>query len=240
MNKPIRVAVIDDYIVVREGVIALLKRSKGYKIIGQGGAGDELAAIVNKYDLDVIVVDLMMPAHADDPHGEPFEPVRSLKQIRDEHPELKIVVLTQGEDVQTVQSLAEIGVPGYVMKSDDITATLGNAIKVIARGGTYVSPEVQRVIEDAAPIHSSPNLTPRLRETLHVLIANCQLTRHEQAELLSISNHTLSKHIKSLQIRLNVPNIESLIVKAMRQNLLGVNDNGKASPSRANRFRNLP
>lgn len=223
MEKLIRVVVVDDHLVSRKGIIALLESNSNIEVVAEGSAGNHVLELLDEYHPDILITDLLMPAHADEgKSGNLFEPVSTLQQVIRSHPSTSVIVNSQEHDVQTIQSLAEVGVRGYLLKTDDFTKVLGQAVELIHNGTVYFSPEVQEIIYSAPRVGQSKHLTPQQLNVLLAIIHSPDMPRAELAESLHISKSTLQKHISAIFAALEVHTMESCILKAMRMGLIDI------------------
>lgn len=222
MEHVIRVVVIDDHYVSRKGIVSLLETNPHVTVVAEGNAGNHILELLGKHQPDVLLTDLQMPAHATDPKGVLFEPVSTLKKAIENHKSTSVIVISQEHDVQTIQSLAEIGVKGYLLKTDDFAQTLGHVVEMIHAGLQYFSPEVQEIIYAAPKIKQSRELTDQQLNVLRAIMRSPELPREMLAESLHISKSTLQKHITAIFEALDVPNMEACIIKAMRMRLVDI------------------
>lgn len=224
MTQKIRVVIVDDHPVVRAGIRKLLEGNSDIEVVGEGDAGNHVLEMLEEHTPDVLITDLWMPAHEDNPNGMLFEPISTLRKAIEMHPQTGFIVLSQEDDIQTIQSLAEIGVRGYLLKTDAFARLLDRAVEMIHIGGTYFSPEVSEAIYRAPRLHNDDVLTPRQLEVLRAIANNTEAPRGEIARTLHISYNTLQKHIAAIYEALDVPNMESCLIKAMRMRLVNVED----------------
>lgn len=220
MENTISVVVVDDHHVTRAGIVNLIERDPRVRVVAQGTAGNHILPLVEEHQPDILITDLQMPAHEDKPKGPLFDSIATLQKIIRKHPDTSVIVLTQYDDIQTIQSLAEIGVKGYMLKTDDFTQILDRAVEMIHLGATYFSPEVGEVIFSAPRLVGGENITGRQLDVLRAVIRRPGASREEIAESLHISKSTLQKHITALFSALEVPNMAACIVKALRMRLV--------------------
>jgi two-component system invasion response regulator UvrY len=220
MKNDIRVVVVDDHHLTRGGIINLIIQNPKVKVVGEGCAGNHIFELLEQHHPDMLITDLQMPAQENGAVHALFEPVTSLQKVKRQFPDMTIMIITQEDDIQTIQSLAEIGVNGYFLKSDDSTHILPMAIEMVHHGGTYFSPEVKEVIHAAPKLKPATALTERHIQVLNAIVRSPASTRAEQAHSLHISENTLQKHITQIFSILNVPNMESCILKALRMRLV--------------------
>jgi CheY-like chemotaxis protein len=95
-------------------IIALLEQNPKLTVIAEGSAGNHVLELLEEHQPDVLITDLQMPANAAEPKGALFEPVSTLRKAIERHKATSVIVLSQEHDVQTIQSLAEVGVKGYL------------------------------------------------------------------------------------------------------------------------------
>jgi DNA-binding NarL/FixJ family response regulator len=222
MNKLIRIAIVDDHLVTRKGIISLLQHNEDLEVVAEGHAGNHVLELLETHKPDVLITDLQMPAHENNPKGVLFEPVSTLKKAVGLFNSTAIIVFSQEHDIQTIQSLAYVGVKGYLLKTDDFSGTLSQVVEMVHAGKMYFSPEVQQIIISAPRLKNNQHLTAQQMNVLRAVMRSPTATRIELAGSLSISPSTLQKHINAIFAALDVPNMESCFLKAMRMRLVDV------------------
>ncbi len=195
-----RVVIADDSVLLREGIAKLLEDA-GFEVAGQSGTADDLLLKVRSYKPDVAIIDIRMPpTHTD-------EGLRAAKEIRERHPEVGVLVLSQyveaGYAMELLQGSAE-GV-GYLLKDRvaDVTE-FADAVRRVAEGGSALDPTVvSRLVGRRRGEDPLDALTPREREVLELMAEG----RSNQgiAERLGISDRAVHKHIASICSRLGIP-----------------------------------
>ncbi len=195
-----RVVLAEDAVLLREG-IALLLENAGFQIVGQAGNPDELLLKVRSYNPDVAIIDVRMPpTHSD-------EGLRAAQEIRERHPDVGVLVLSQYvEPAYVVELLAEnaAGV-GYLLKDrvNDVDEFV-SAVHRIAEGGTAFDPEVvSRLVGRRQRDGVLDVLTPREREVLALMAEG----RSNQAisERLFLSARAIERHVTSIFDKLRLP-----------------------------------
>jgi DNA-binding NarL/FixJ family response regulator len=220
MSDLIRVVVIDDHLVSRKGIISLLADNPKIAVVAEGSAGNHVLELLDQYKPDVLITDLQMPAQADDPKGVLFEPISTIKRALQKHETLSVIVLSQEQDIQTIQGLAEIGVKGYLLKTDDYARSLGQTVEMIHVGTMYFSPEVRDIILSAPRLRRKAILTKQQLSILRVVVRSPGASREEQARSLDISVSTLHKHTNKMFAAMEVPNMIACVLKAIRLGLV--------------------
>jgi DNA-binding NarL/FixJ family response regulator len=196
----VRVVVADDNLLIREGLAALL-REVGMDVVGKCTTGDDLLLKVRSYQPDVAVVDVRMPpTHTD-------EGLRAAREIRSQHPETGVMILSQHLEVPLAMRLLADGAEGlgYLLKErvtdlDEFTS----ALRRVADGGSALDPHVVSQLlsrgRDGDPLAS---LTPREREVLE-LVAEGRSNK-AIAERLVITQRAVQKHVTSIFSKLDLP-----------------------------------
>lgn len=132
---PIRVAGIEDHPLMLKVIVHELDAQDDIQVVGMALHGSELPRLVRETSPDVVVLDLGMSKGA-------FEPVVSVETVLEAHPNVGILVLTGYEDTVWMRELIDAGVQGYVLKSDNLSLYLPEAVRRIYRGGRFYSPAV--------------------------------------------------------------------------------------------------
>jgi NarL family two-component system response regulator YdfI len=199
--NPIRVLITDDHLIVREGLRLILETAPEIEVVGEASDGAECLRRVAEAAPDVVLMDLQMPG---------MDGIAAIDRLRQEHPDVAIVILTTfNEDALMVQGL-RAGARGYLLKDTDRTTLLA-AIHAAARGETLLKPEImQRVLAagvvagvDAAPTANQP--PPLTERELEVLRATARGERNKEiAHHLGISERTVKAHLASVYNKLGV------------------------------------
>ena len=190
----IRVIVAEDALITREGIVRLLERLDGIEVVGEAGDRDELLAAVDELRPDLVLTDIRMPpTHTD-------EGISAAVELRDRHPEIGVVVLSQYvEPHWAVELLAGGSARRAYLLKDRVAqpAELREAIQRVADGGSVVDPEVVEALI-AAQSRQGPlaALSPREREVLAEIASG--RSNAAIAERLVVSQRAVEKHINSL------------------------------------------
>ena len=147
----VRVLVVDDQRVVREGLLMLLGLIDGLEVVGAAGDGEEALAVVEETDPDVVLMDLNMPR---------LDGIEATRRLAQTHPHLPVVVLTTYTDDQRVFAALRAGARGYLTK-DAGAAEIEAAIASAAQGKAHLDPDVQRRLLDALTSGTPFGVPPR-------------------------------------------------------------------------------
>ncbi|WP_204043743.1 response regulator [Acrocarpospora phusangensis] len=204
----IRVMIVDDHPVVREGLRGMLDADPGITVAGEAGSGDE--AVIRDRDLkpDVTLMDLRMPGG---------DGVSAITRILAGRPEARIIVLTTYESDQDIVRAVEAGAAGYLLK-DTSRADLLGAVAAAARGETVLSPSVatRLVTRLRAPVAES--LSPRETQVLSLVARG--LTNAEIGRELFISETTVKTHLLRVFGKLGVSDRTAAVTTALQRGLL--------------------
>lgn len=224
--KPITVVTLDDHHLVREGIRRLLDEDPTMALVGEGWAGEQLEPLLAQHRPDVLLLDVGMPQSATEPAGpgeNAFRLLPALARLQQRYPDVRVIVLTQFASQVLIESAIELGVRGYLLKSDVFSRYLADAIRAVMRGERYFSEGVSRWL--AAPDDRGEiRLTRRQREVLQAIAAAPQLTYAQHADHLGISEHTISHHLRQIFTRLAVSNLTAAVITAARLGLITLNE----------------
>ena len=208
----IRVLLVDDHEITRQGVCLLFEKESGIEIVAEAGDGHTAVALVSKHLPDIVVMDIGLP----DLNG-----IEATRHILDREPSMKVVALSRLSDQRSVVAMLQAGAVGYVLK-EAATCEVVEAIRKVLAGRKYVSPQLmaplitdyaQRLTDGAEP----PILTAREREVLQ-LIAEGKTTT-QIADQLSVSEKTVGNHRQNLKEKLGLNGVAELTKYAIREGI---------------------
>lgn len=216
--EPIRVLLADDHTIVRQGVRLCLEAIGGIEVIAEAEDGEQAIALVERLRPDVAVMDLTMPN---------LGGVEAIRQIRRDHPDVDVVVLSVHDSEAYVVQALRAGAAGYVLKRNAATE-LANAIRAAHEGQAYLHPSIaRRVLDDylarvrnesTSALEPLERLTPREREVVQ-LAAEGHSTR-AIAGLLCLSTKTVEHHRGSAMAKLGLRGQTELVKFAIRVGLI--------------------
>ena len=215
--RSISIILAEDHTIVREGLLALLRREPDIYIVGQVSDGRRAVALVAELKPDVIVMDIAMPL---------LNGIEATRQIRQQTPQTKILILSAHGDDAYVQQVTQLGASGYLIKQTSADV-LPEAIRAVHAGKTYFSPSIGKrhhahdlkaIARGDLPGQKHPTLTSRETEVLQ-LIAEGKANK-ETAGLLHISVKTVEKHRQSLMEKLNIHDTAGLTRHAIATGMI--------------------
>lgn len=213
----IKVLIVDDHTLVRDGIRALLALIADVKVVGEAANGKEALEQVQRLTPDIVLMDLAMPI---------MNGLEATRRIRKKFPATKVLVLTQYEDREYIIPTIEAGARGFVSKMAAFSE-LATAIHAVHRGGSFLSPmAAAAVIEEcqakAGEAEADPyqHLTDREREMLKLIAEG--YTAKEIADLLVLSVRTVETHKSNLMRKLNIRNKADLVKFAIRKGIITI------------------
>ena len=211
-SGPIRVFVVDDHVVVREGLCALIGSWPEFKVVGQASNGLEALSKVPGLQPDVVLMDLVMPG---------MSGVETIAAILQENPDMHILVLSSFSDDEQVTQAIQAGAIGYLLKESS-SNDLIQAIFDVHQGKLVLHPVITRKIlhrlrqpTDVAPVEQL--LTPREIDILKLVAQG--FSNQGIAQSLCLSEWTVTKHVSSLLSKLGLENRTQAALYALRSGL---------------------
>ena len=214
----IRVLLVDDHAIERQGVRSLLDAQPDIRVVAEAGDGLEALPLISQCHPDVVITETIMPR---------MNGLELTGQLLRRYPDLKVLVLTRNDREDCVLRLVQAGAGGYLLKTVDRTDLL-SALRAVVRGGRVLQPAaleavlddyLQRVREPAGRRYAV-ELTAREREVLK-LIAEGN-TNQDIAELLCLSRKTVETHRSNIMDKLNLHKVTDLVKYAIREGLVGL------------------
>jgi NarL family two-component system response regulator LiaR len=209
-SKPIKVMIVDDHPVVRNGLKAMLLALDDMDLAGEAGSGRETLARCRESLPDVILMDMVMPG---------MDGVETTRAVLDQYPEVKIIILTSFPEEDLVQKAIAAGASGYLFK-DTAIDTLPGAIRAAFAGQSTFSPEATQALIQAktAPPKLGHDLSTREREVLALLVDG--LSNDEIAGRLVISPNTVKNHVRACMSKLGAANRAQTAALAVKHQLV--------------------
>lgn len=209
-QEKIRILLVDDHMVVRSGLSAVLGVCNDLELLGEAGDGEQAVRFCEKIKPDVILMDLLMPK---------MDGVAATKTIKEKWPDIKVIVLTSFKEKEYVEGALKAGAAGYLLKNvsaDELAAAVRRAMA----GQPSLSPEaaqvlIQKVNEPAPPGH---DMTDREREILALMVEG--LSNGQIADRLFVSQSTVKFHVSNVLSKLGVASRTEAVAFAVKQKLV--------------------
>ncbi len=212
----IKILLVDDHEIMREGMCALLRKRPDVEVLGQAADGRVAIDMVRQLKPDVVIMDIGMPN---------LNGIEATRQMLSENPHLKVMALSTHSDGSIVAKMIKAGATGYMLK-ESAFAELMDGLNAMMAGKTYLCSKIAKVVfADYINMITNPNwqvgdgLTGREREVLQ-LVAEGHTTK-EIASILDLSPKTVDSHREHIMEKLGIRNVAGLTKYAMREGLTG-------------------
>lgn len=223
--KKIKIVLIDDHELFREGIKRILALEPGFEIVADGKDGSQAIDLVREHKPDIILMDINMPQ---------MNGVEATKQLTKTFPNVKVLILSIHDDESYVTHVLKTGASGYLLKEMDADALI-EAVRVVASGGAYIHPKVTHNLikeyrrlakEDEAYEDSIGYREVEYRKPLHILTRRecevLQLMTDGQSnraigESLYISEKTVKNHVSNILQKMNVNDRTQAVVESIKK-----------------------
>jgi NarL family two-component system response regulator LiaR len=215
--KKIRILVVDDQTVVREGLAAILSYYSDIEVIGQAADGIQAMEIIKKEKPDVVLLDMAMPNQ---------DGLTTIPKIRETAPNTRILVVTAFAENDLVYQAIKAGALGYILK-DATRDQLLLAIRDVAQGRASLQPSIavkliQEINHPSELLYTEDPLTRRELETIRLIARG--LSNQEIADKLVVNERTIAKYVSSILDKLHLANRTQAALYALREGITGLND----------------
>jgi DNA-binding NarL/FixJ family response regulator len=210
----IRIAVVDDHPVVREGLVAMLQTQPDFEVVGEAGSGVEGLALIERLTPDVVLLDLELPG---------LDGVGVLRRLRERHAASRVIVFTVFDTDDRIISAVEAGAAGYLLKGAP-RSELFAAIRVVRGGGSLLHPLVASTVlrhvarRDRGAETPAVSLTPREQDVLQLLARG--KSNKEIAASLGVTERTVKFHVSAIFTKLAVANRTEAVTRAVNAGLV--------------------
>lgn len=213
--KKIRLLVVDDHVVVRKGLMAILETEPGIEVVDEAGDGNEAVEKACALQPDVVLMDLVMPG---------MDGIEATRLIKQRVPQVQVLVLTSFSTNDKVIPSLSAGAMGYLLK-DASPEELVKAIEQVAQGEGALHPAVTRYVlgqiknmpDEPAP---EEELTEREKEVLQFMAQG--YSNAEIARLLVVSNATVHTHVSRILSKLNVSSRTQAVLYALKRGIVSL------------------
>lgn len=215
-TRPIRVMLVDDHLILMQGLDELLGHEEDLEIVGMIVGGTSALAAVERVQPDVILMDIQMPE---------MDGLEATRRILQQHPQARILIFSSSSNAQDVQSAFAAGVRGYLLKSTGIAQVL-HAIRQVMAGEPAIDPAVQRVMmqqfQQFPPLSLRPPLADGLteRETAVMRLIARGHSNKEIGTQLGLAENTVKHHVSNILQKWELTDRTQLAIYAHQQALL--------------------
>jgi two-component system, NarL family, response regulator LiaR len=208
-DKMIKILIVDDHIVVRSGLSAVLSINNDFEPVGEAGNGEEAVNLCEKLHPDVVLMDLLMPK---------MDGVAATKIIKGRWPDICVLALTSFNENEYVEGALKAGASGYLLKNISADELI-DAIRKAAAGQPSMSPETVKVlIQKVNTTEPGIDLTDREKEILTLMVEG--LSNNDIGEKLTINLSTVKFHVSNILSKLGVGSRTEAVAMAIKQHIV--------------------
>lgn len=229
-EKQIKIVLVDDHQLFREGVKRILNMESSMEVVAEGSDGDVVIDLVRSHNPDVVLMDINMPN---------INGVEATKNLVEKFPNIKVLILSIHDDESYVTHVLKTGASGYLLKEMDTDALI-EAVKVVGEGGAYIHPKVthnlineyRRLASDDKPETEIGFREVEYRRPLHLLTRReCEVlqlmtdgkSNRAIGEALYISEKTVKNHVSNILQKMNMNDRTQAVVEAIKNGWVKVN-----------------
>lgn len=210
----VRVVIVDDHVMVREGIKQLLEMDGDIMVVGEASDGEEGLRVMEQTDPDVMLLDVNMPK---------MNGLEVLQKIKESGIKRNVLILTIHNEVEYLLRAVDIGVSGYVLKDSEL-AVLRKAIFSVYEGNTYIQPSLVPLLQQSLSIKENhandEGLTKREMQVLKLIAEG--LYNKEIAERLTISEKTVKNHVSNIFRKIEVSDRTQAAVYAIKNGIVEI------------------
>ena len=206
----IRLLIVDNHTLFRQGLVSLLQSEPGYEVIGEASSGEESLHIVPELEPDVVLMDVKMPG---------IGGVEATRRLIGTNPEARVLMLTVSEEEESLFAAIQAGARGYILKNADASDLL-DAIQRVHAGEAMLSPIMTLRLLDALKSGGIPaplpelSLTSREQDVFHLLAQGA--SNRQIAETLMITENTVKTHVRNILEKLELHSRSEVAAYARR------------------------
>lgn len=213
--KKIKLAVVDDQLLFRRGIISLIKEFEEIDVVVEAGNGKELIEAIKKRKPHIVLLDLQMPV---------MDGIETTAYLSEKYPDIKILILTMHDDDEFILHLIEKGANGFLLKNNSIDIVI-DAIYSIVENGYYFNDRISKTMikglvrsKKIKPVFQSVSLSDREIEVIMLICK--EYTNKEISERLCISIRTVENHRDKILEKTGARNTAGIVMFALKNNLL--------------------
>lgn len=226
----ITVVIVDDHALIHTAVKDVLTRRDDMVVVSEGWCGEHVFQLVAEHSPDVLILDLRMPQYEDASRTERFSVVPSLARLNKEYPATAVIILSQHVNHAFAQAAVTHGVRSYLLKDDQLSLSIPEAIDAVLAGRTLFSREITDLLFGNMPEGmNGVQLNERQLEIIRTFVRSPEKSNQQLAKELHIAESTFKWHMKKIFTALDIPNRSTLIMRSLQARLVPfhVDDSGR-------------
>ena len=208
-----RILLVDDHTLFRNGLKMLLDTLPGYEVTGEASNGRDFLDLITKHDYDIVFLDIEMPE---------INGIEAARKAIEQKPDLKIITLSMYGDEEYYDQMVDAGAKGFLLKNTNLQE-VRSAIDTVMTGGNYFSQELmQNLLRNYKAIHDTKEPDAELSEReIEILLLICSgLSNQKIGDQLFISKRTVEKHRANILCKTNSKNTAGLVMYAIKNQLI--------------------
>lgn len=211
-NTPIRVVIVEDHTLLREGTRQILEQWQDIEVVGEVGRGDEAVALIDRLEPDVVLLDMRLPG---------MNGIEITRAVTSKHKATRLLLLSAYDDEEYVAEALNAGASGYLLKTTP-GAKLVEAVRAVHSGATVLQDELSHKLAMRAmhPESSGPRLSERELSVLRLTARG--MSSKEIAGTLRISQRTVEGHLNNIYSKLGVNSRTEAVVQAAARGLINL------------------
>ncbi|HKL09491.1 MAG TPA: response regulator transcription factor [Bacteroidales bacterium] len=213
--KNIKVVIVDDHTLFRDGLKLILSNSEGIHVVGEAADGKGFINQVDSFEDVTVLMDIEMPV---------MNGIETTRLAVERNPAIKIIALTMFEEYEYYYQMIEAGAKGFLLKNSEMDEVI-QAIKEVNKGGNYFSKELLlTIVQNMSELKSSHNKTDNLSEReIEVLHLICKgFSNQEIADKLFLSKRTVDKHRANILEKTGSRNTASMVMYAIKNKIIRI------------------
>jgi DNA-binding NarL/FixJ family response regulator len=213
-KSPIKIILVDDHQIVREGFKLILFLDASFEVIGEASSAQELFQLTKSVSPDIFVLDISMPG---------MNGIEICKALKSESIQSKVLFLTANNDVTNIKQAIKAGADGFLLK-DTSPEEFKTALKEINKDNSYFSQKISGLIVKimSNTLNGKQEIELTIREIDIIKEISNGLTQKQIAENLNISPRTVEAHKKNIQAKLDIDNTVDLVKYALREGIISL------------------
>ena len=217
----ISVVIVDDHALIHKAIKDMLANRDDMLVVGEGWRGEDVFRLMDKHHPDVLILDLRMPQYKDISRSERFNVIRSLARLNEEYPETAVIILSQYVNYAFAQAAINHGVRSYLLKDDQLSLNILEAIDTVLIGRTLFSREINDLLFSVTPEDmNGAALSDRQLEIVRALVRSPEKSSQQLAADLHIAESTFKGHLNKIFAILDVPNRSTLVIRSLQARLV--------------------
>lgn len=204
-QKPIRVVLIEDHAIVRDGLCALLSSQDDISVVATADTGRSGLKAVDEHKPDVVLMDLRLPE---------LDGLTAVSIMQERYPQIAVLILSSAEGDKAIERCLQAGARGYLLKSAQSMEVI-EAIRAVAQGGRYISPAAALELATGEP---TANLTPREIEVLESVLGG--MSNAEIGKSLGVAEKTIKNQLHNVYLKLKATDRTHAVTIALQRGII--------------------